>query len=69
MVAQLVECLPSMHEALGLIPRQHKLGIVTRTCNPDPWEVRQEDQKFKAMPSNKEVVQGQFETGKILSQK
>lgn len=33
-VPQLVECLSSMHEALGLTPSLHKLGMVSHTCQP-----------------------------------
>lgn len=36
---QWVECWPSSHGALGLIPRLHKPGMETRDCNPSTREV------------------------------
>lgn len=34
-VVQLVECLPSMHKTLGLIPSK----VVAHTCNARIWEM------------------------------
>lgn len=40
MEAQLAECLPVLHEALGLIPQyQRKANMVVHTCNPNTWDV------------------------------
>lgn len=33
-LAQLVECLPGMHKALGVASAPHKLGMAVYTCNP-----------------------------------
>lgn len=37
-VVQLVECSPSIQEALHLICRQHGPGMVAYTCNPSLLE-------------------------------
>lgn len=31
--AELAECLPGLHETLGLIPAQHKAGVVAHSCH------------------------------------
>lgn len=38
-VAQLVQCLPSMDKALGFSQALNKLGVVDHTYNPHTWEV------------------------------
>lgn len=40
-VAQLVECLPGMPKALGLIPNsEHKSDILVHTYNPSSYKVQ-----------------------------
>lgn len=49
-VAHLVECSPSMHRALNLIPILYKPDINQKpgnTCNPNTQLVGQEDQSFQ----------------------
>lgn len=51
-VDQLVECLPKIHEVLGLDPRMsHTFDVVAHACNPSTREVEAEDQKFKIIIS------------------
>lgn len=51
-VDQLVECLPKIHEVLGLDPRMsHKFDVVAHAYNPSIREVEAEDQKFKIIIS------------------
>lgn len=44
--AQLVECLPTMHETLHGSPIANKLGIVMHAYNLRVWEMRAGGQKF-----------------------
>lgn len=37
--------LPHVQEVLGLVPKQHKVGMVACTCNPSTQ--KQDGQKFK----------------------
>lgn len=46
-VAQLVKCLASMHETLGLIYTLNKPGVVVHPCNLR--RQRQEDYEFEVM--------------------
>lgn len=36
-VVQLIECLPSVKEALGLIPSTLLLQVLVHACNPSTW--------------------------------
>lgn len=48
-VVQFVKCLPFMHEALGLSPRNTKISVVAIPIIPVLMRQRQEDSsKFKA---------------------
>lgn len=48
-------CLPSVHNALGMVPTQHKTGVVAHVCGPCTWKVKawsgegREAQKLKAI--------------------
>lgn len=42
----MVTCLPSLLEALGLIPDSHKLDVVVTICTPRRGRWRQESQEF-----------------------
>lgn len=37
--AQLVECLASVHEALGLTPILYKPTVLVQSCNPSTYRV------------------------------
>lgn len=39
-MAQVVECLFSVHEALGSTHSLYKPGTVVHPCNPSTWKVR-----------------------------
>lgn len=48
-LAQWVQCLPGMHEALGCIPGPCKPSTITHTCNPSTAQMGSKDQEFKVI--------------------
>lgn len=60
--AQLVRCLPSIAEALGLSQTLHKPGLVEHPCTPALRIWRQEDQEFRANLSYRVSLRSAFAT-------
>lgn len=52
-IVPLVQCLSTMHEALGSVPSTAKQGMVAHAFNVSTWEVEEahKDQKLKVIPS------------------
>lgn len=48
--------LLSRHEALGPIPRLHKLSVAAQLCNPSTERRTQENQMVKASLGYKDLV-------------
>lgn len=60
-VAQLVECLPSIHKALGSIPSMANTGSNYQACWPCTWEVEAGGAEVREYPK----LHSQFEPNLI----
>lgn len=53
----MVDCLSSIHDALGLVLALHKLGLVAQDCNTNTKEAKKKKkkkgQKFKVTVRNR----------------
>lgn len=49
-IAQLLECLSSVHEALDLNPSTHEINMVVQTCYPNTQEMEAEGSEFLGHP-------------------
>lgn len=50
-VAQLVDYLLSMHEALGSLLALPQVGVMAHTCHPSPWKFEVEGSQIQGHPS------------------
>ena len=48
-----VDRILHVNPALGSVPTQYKLNVVFHNCHLSTGEVKEEDQKFKAMMSSR----------------